>query len=120
MDLVHLKTWRLSFSMKKHNLTEFTKGWFIGDFTPSLLPTKDFEISIKRYKSGSKEMTHHHKIATEYTVIISGRVEMNSIIFQENDIIEISPGESADFKVLEDTITCVVKLPSVKDDKYLD
>lgn len=106
--------------MKKHNLSDFTKGWFIGDFSPSLLPTKNFEVSIKRYKSGSIEMTHHHKVATEFTVIISGKVEMNSRVFQENDIIEIAPGESADFKVIEDTITCVVKLPSVRDDKYLD
>jgi hypothetical protein len=35
------------------------------------------------------------------------------------DIITIEPGEATDFEVLEDTITTVVKLPCVKDDKYI-
>jgi hypothetical protein len=106
--------------MKVHKLSDFIKGWFIGDFTPTLFQTNQVEVSIKRYTSGDYETMHHHKIATEFTVIISGTVKMNNQTFSQDDIIQIDPGESADFYVVEDTVTCVVKLPSVKNDKYLN
>ena len=44
---------------------------------------------------------------------------MNGIIYNSGDIITIEPGESTNFEALTDTITTVVKLPCVKDDKYI-
>ena len=38
--------------MKKSKIDSFTKGWFIGDFKPTLLWTKDFEAAMKFYKKG--------------------------------------------------------------------
>jgi mannose-6-phosphate isomerase-like protein (cupin superfamily) len=105
--------------MQIHKLSNFTKGWFIGDFEPSLFPNQDFEIAIKYYKAGDDELAHHHKVAVEYTVIAKGKVLMNGTEINEGEIVTIAPNEVTDFKVLEDTITVVVKLPSVKNDKYL-
>lgn len=105
--------------MKRNNLNNFFKGWFIGKFEPSLFQTDDFEIAVKRYKKGDYEESHVHKIATEYTLIISGFVDMNGSIWQDNDIIIIKPGEYTDFTCLTDVITCVVKTPSSKNDKYI-
>ena len=56
------------------NLDEMIGGWFVGDFEPSVIRTKDFEVAVKRYKAGDKEAKHMHKVATELTVIISARV----------------------------------------------
>jgi len=106
--------------MDKFNLDEFMGGWFIGNFEPTLDKTSNFEVSIKRYKKGDYEKKHTHKIATEYTIIVEGQVNMFGITYSKNDIIRINPNESTDFEVLEDTITVVVKTPSVKDDKYLE
>ena len=39
----------------KKNVSDFTKGWFIGNFEPSLLKSKDFEVAIKEYKAGTVE-----------------------------------------------------------------
>ena len=39
--------------------------------------------------------------------------------YKANDIIVIEKGEATDFKVLSDTITVVVKTPSVPSDKYI-
>lgn len=104
--------------MEKFNLNDFTKGWFIGNFQPTIMDTNDFEIAIKRYKAGDFENRHHHKIATEYTIIVEGEVIMNGDKFVKNDIIKINPNESTDFKCLTDVVTVVVKTPSIKDDKY--
>lgn len=104
--------------MNLYNLKDFVKGWFIGFFDNSIVKTNNFEIAIKKYKIGDSENRHLHKIATEYTVIISGKVLMNNQKFISGDIIEIGPNESTDFYCLEDTITCVVKIPSLDNDKF--
>jgi len=106
--------------MKVDNLNNFTKGWFIGDFEPSLYKNKDFEVAVKRYNKGDKEAKHHHKISTEYTSIIDGSVLMNGIQYNNGDIIVIEPNESTDFEALTDVVTVVVKTPCSIDDKCLD
>jgi hypothetical protein len=101
------------------NLDQMMKGWFVGDFVPSLYSTKNVEVGVKKYNAGDKELTHFHKVATEITVIISGKVRMNDKILNEGEIIVIDPYESTDFEALADTVTVVVKLPGVLNDKYL-
>ena len=105
--------------MKLHKLKDMFKGWIVGNFEPSLYKTDDVEIAVKNYKAGERDETHYHKIATEITIISDGKVCMNGTIYGSGDIITIEPGEATDFEALEDTITTVVKLPCVKDDKYL-
>lgn len=106
--------------MKISNLDNMKGGWFIGNFDPSLFKTSYFEISVKRYNKGDYESRHCHKVATEYTVIISGRVKMNDIIYKQGDIIIMEPGESTDFLCLEDgTANVVVKVPCIYNDKYI-
>ena len=104
--------------IEKYNLDEMFKGWFIGNFEPTLFSTIDVEVGIKRYKKGDIEKKHFHKIATEFTVIISGKVQMNGVEYKENEIIKISPGSRTDFFALQDTTTVVVKVPGVNNDKY--
>jgi hypothetical protein len=62
---------------------------------------------------------HYHKIATEITVIVTGRVRMCGNEFAAGDIVIIEPQEGSDFEVLEDTVITVVKLPGAINDKYL-
>ena len=105
--------------MKIDNIDNFKKGWFIGDFIPSLYKTSNFEVAVKHYNKGEKEQKHIHKVATEFTIIISGSVKMNNIEYKEGDIVVLEPNEASDFESLSDnTKTLVVKIPSVKDDKY--
>lgn len=95
------------------------KGWFVGNFTPSVLSTSDVEVGVKMYRAGDSEERHFHKIATEVTLIQSGRVHMNGQEYVAGDIVVIEPLESTDFKALEDTVTVVVKHPGASNDKYL-
>lgn len=106
--------------MKIAKLDDMIKGWFIGNFEPSLCKTNDVEVAVKKYNKGDFEDKHYHKIATEYTLIISGRVRMNNKEYKEGDIIIMQPYETTDFECLEDnTINVVVKLPGANNDKYL-
>lgn len=105
--------------MKIDKLNNFTKGWVIGNFEPSLLKTNDFEVAVKHYKAGDYEEKHYHKVATEITIIAEGSVKMNGELYSKGSVITIEPGEATDFKVLHDTITTVIKFPCVEGDKYL-
>ena len=106
--------------MKVFDLNNMTKGWFVGNFSPSAFLTSDVEVAIKKYKSGAYEASHHHKIATEITVIIEGSVKMNGVVHSAGDILVIGPNNSTDFMALTDVVTAVVKHPGASNDKYLD
>ena len=105
--------------MKVAKLEDMVKGWFVGNFDPTLLKTNDVEIAVKEYKKGDYEKKHYHKIATEITVIVSGRVKMNNVEYKKGDIIVTEPNEATDFEALEDTVNTVVKYPGANNDKYL-
>lgn len=105
--------------MKVNKLKDMFRGWFVGNFEPTLFKTDDVEVAVKEYKAGELEQLHYHKIAIEITVIVSGKVLMNGTEYNSGDIITIEPGESTDFQALTDCVTTVVKVPCVKGDKYL-
>ena len=105
--------------MKKINIKDMTRGWFVGDFLPVAFNTKDCEVGYKKYMAGDNEPAHVHKVATELTLITSGIVEMNNKHYVEGDIVVISPGEIVKFKAITDATNVVIKIPSVKGDKYL-
>lgn len=100
------------------DLKQMVKGWFIGPFEPTAFHTDQFECAIKRYRTGEREGRHVHRIATEYTVIVSGRVRMNGVEYGPDAIVEVKPGVSTDFEVLSDTVTVVVKVPAALGDKH--
>jgi len=105
--------------MKLFNIKDMIKGWFIGNITPVAFGTTACEVAFKRYKTGDYDQSHYHKIATEITLIVKGKVSMNDVIYKKNDIIIINPGEVTDFKVLKNTETIVVKVPGANNDKYI-
>lgn len=105
--------------MKHGKLRDMQNGWFVGDFKPSIFQSPDFEVAIKYYRKGDYEVRHKHKKATEITVVVQGEVRMNEVKYQAGDMVLIEPNEATDFLAIEDTITAVVKTPSVPDDKYV-
>ena len=104
--------------MRVVDLSDMTKGWFVGNFDPSLFKTNEVELAVKKYKKGDKESTHFHKIATEITAVICGRVKMFDKEWREGEIIVVEPGDVTSFEALEDCINVVVKIPGANNDKY--
>ena len=95
------------------------RGWVAGNFEPSVFKTKKFEVSVKRYNKGDKEKAHFHKKYNEVTIVISGKIQMNSIEYKQDDIILISKKEVTDFLALEDSVTVVIRDGSNIKDKYI-
>jgi mannose-6-phosphate isomerase-like protein (cupin superfamily) len=105
--------------MRRIRLEDTTGGWFTGNFTPSILKSENFEVCVKRYKSGEREPRHYQLLASEITVIISGTARMGSELLGENDVILLEPLEEYDFEALTDVVLVAVKSPSLPDDKRL-
>jgi quercetin dioxygenase-like cupin family protein len=105
--------------MKTAKLDDMVRGWFIGNFSPTIHNTDDFEVAIQHYKKGDAEPKHFHKVATEVTVILNGEASFNGQSYCDGDIITIFPGEANEFKAISDVTAVVVKYPCVKNDKFL-
>jgi quercetin dioxygenase-like cupin family protein len=95
------------------------RGWFIGNFEPSVYKTDKFEVGYIRHKKGEKWPKHYHKIATEINLLNKGNMNICGKTLFPGDIFVIQPDEIADPEFLEDCEIIVVKIPSAIGDKYI-
>lgn len=100
------------------NIGNFKNGWFIGDFEPSLLKTKNFEVSIQFHPKGFVGKKHYHKLYTEYNLIISGKMKIENKELTKGDIFVYLPDEISNCEFLEDTTLVIVRDGSDPKDKY--
>lgn len=93
-------------------------GWFIGNFSPSVLKTRDFEVAVKHHKAWEPYVPHVHKETTEYNYLVSGKMLIQDTKLVPGDIFVISPFEMSDPVFIEDCVVVVVRTPSIPGDKY--
>ena len=105
--------------MKSAKLHDMIRGWFVGNFEPTLYKTNDVEVAVKEYSAGDFEDAHYHKIATEITVVLDGKIKMADKIWNVGDIIVLEPNDVSSFEALTAARLVVVKLPGANNDKYL-
>lgn len=105
--------------MKIIKLNTMKGGWFIGDFEPSILKTKNFEVGIMSHSKGEKWPKHYHVKADEYNVLLQGKMIIQNVELNTGDIFVIEKMEIADPIFLEDCKVLVVKVPSVPGDKII-
>ena len=105
--------------MNIYKLENFTKGWFVGDFAPSLFKTKQFEVGFLTRTNGAVEPLHYHRFSTEITLVIKGKIKIHGKNFEAGDIFIVEPWEVVDPEILEDTQLCIIKVPSIPGDKYI-
>ncbi len=105
--------------IRKEEISRFTGGWFLGNFSPAITQMSEVEVGVKYFKKGDREASHKQNISTEITVIHTGIVRIGDMELCQGDILVIPPGEYADFEALSDgSLTCV-KFPSIPSDKIL-
>lgn len=104
----------------RSTLAEMTGGWFVGAFSPAAYITSDVEVAVQHFPAGYRGAAHHHKVATEVTLLLSGEARMAGEKLAAGDILTLMPGTSSSFEALTDCVTVVVKHPGVLNDKYPD
>ena len=96
-----------------------TRGWFIGNFEPSIYKTTHLEVGILTHRKGEQWAAHYHKLGTEYNVLVSGSMKVCDTELTAGDIFVIEPYEIADPIFHEDCTIVCVKLPGNTGDKYI-
>lgn len=99
-------------------ITDYVRGWFIGDFEPTVLRTKDFEVGVLSHYKGEHWASHYHKDSVEYNVLISGKMIIQGQELNSGDVFVFGKGEIADPVFLEDCTVVCVKVPSIPSDKF--
>jgi quercetin dioxygenase-like cupin family protein len=99
-------------------IDKYTRGWFVGDFDPSIHQTKEFEVGVLTHKKGEKWASHYHKQSREINLLLEGSMLMHGIEIHKGSIFVLEPWEVADPIFLEDCKVLVIKTPSIKGDKY--
>jgi hypothetical protein len=105
--------------MIRAHLDEYRLGWFVGNFEPSILRTREFEVAVKFFLRGDTESIHHQRQATEITLVISGECSLAGELLSAGDMLRLDPLESGGFEAITDCTLVVVKTPSLPNDKVL-
>tara|TARA_B100000886_G_C20420816_1_gene491479 strand:+ start:1394 stop:1714 length:321 start_codon:yes stop_codon:yes gene_type:complete len=97
------------------------KGWFVGDFKPSLLTSRVLEFGYKRIKKGAKPDYHFHKYKTEFTILLEGSIllEITNKVVRPITCIKLNPMEKNDQYFLDDSLILIVNTPSIRNDKQI-
>lgn len=101
-------------------LSEFTRGWFIGDFEPSVLKTSKFEVGVFKHSKGEDWPTHYHQYHTEYNVLVTGKMSIYGTIIEPESVFVVPKKSIVKPVFLEDCVIVCVKSPSIPGDKITE
>ena len=105
--------------MEKFNIADFYKGWIVGNFDPTLEKMSEVEVALQSYSVGDEEPLHHHKVATEISLVVTGIATFNNRTIKAGEGVIIKPKKANVFKAITDCQVLVIKYPSDPSDKYM-
>ena len=95
------------------------KGWFIGDFEPSLLKNTGVELGYLTFKKGEKIDFHYHEHCKEINLLVKGKMIVNNKVINEGDIFIFDEMVPTLPIYLEDTSLIVFKNKHSNKDKII-
>jgi dTDP-glucose pyrophosphorylase len=121
VEFIHIQLSELNNDMiekKIWNIHDFTRGWFIGDFLPSIIKTKNYEIALLTHLKDEQWDYHYHEKSDEINFLINGKMRINDRIITERQVFYIPKKQIACPQFLENCKILCIKFPSVIGDKY--
>ncbi len=104
-------------NIKKYNLNEMFRGWFIGNFEPSVFKSSCIEVGYLFHKKGEIWNVHYHNNLIEVNLLVKGKMILNNMEINENEIFVINQKEIACPIFLEDCNIVCIKIPNIVGDK---
>jgi hypothetical protein len=98
-------------------LADTVRGWFIGDFEPSFVRTKEFEIGLLTHEANENWDAHVHRESDEYNYLVQGTMLLNGAKFVAGEWFIFPRGHLAVPKFLETSQILCIKVPSRPGDK---
>lgn len=103
---------------RQYDLNQYVRGWFIGNFEPSLIKTAQLEIGLLTHNKNEKWDFHYHTEADEVNFLLEGRMLLNEQVIEKGMQFIIYKNQIACPVFLEDCKVLCIKTPSVPTDKY--
>lgn len=100
------------------NLKDMHRGWFIGNFEPSIIKTDLFEVALLTHYKNEDWPKHFHKEAYEVNLLISGTMQIHDTKLFPGDIFLIEKNEIVKPIFFEECKIVCIKSPSIPGDKY--
>jgi NDP-sugar pyrophosphorylase family protein len=100
-------------------LNEYKRGWILGNFIPSIEINKDIEIGYLCHLKNSIWDFHYHKESIEINFLVKGKMKINNIEYNEQDIFTIEKNIVSCPLFTEDCYIICIKIPSQPYDKYI-
>jgi len=104
---------------KKINTNDYTRGWLIGNFEPSIIKTTEYELGILRHKKDEKWAFHYHVETKEINILLKGKMIINNVLINEKTVFIFEKNMISCPLFLEDCVVLCIKLPSLPGDKVI-
>jgi dTDP-glucose pyrophosphorylase len=95
------------------------RGWFMGNFEPTVFKHSGVEVGYLCHKKGEKWQTHYHNNIIEINLLVEGKMILNDIEINKNEIFKIDPKVIACPIFLEDCYIICIKVPYMVGDKII-
>ena len=105
--------------MKQYNLSNMLRGWFIGNFEPSILKTSFIEVGVVSHKKDEEWPAHFHSSSIEINLVLDGSLTINNKLFEKNDFFILERNEVSKPKFLENCRILVIRVPDIQNDKVI-
>lgn len=102
-----------------HNRNSFIRGWFIGNFKPSIDQNEDIEYGLLHHKQNEKWDFHYHSQAIETNYLIKGSMKVNDQIINEGSIFIFDKNQISCPEFITDCEIFCIKTPSITNDKFV-
>jgi dTDP-glucose pyrophosphorylase/mannose-6-phosphate isomerase-like protein (cupin superfamily) len=118
-DAYFLRIFNINKDFNVIDTNNYTRGWLIGDFEPSIQKESKYEIGLLTHKKGEKWGFHYHRESVEINILIKGRMIINNMELNDGDIFIFDKNIIACPIFLEDCKLICIKIPSVPGDKFI-
>jgi|688.fasta_scaffold1070583_2 hypothetical protein len=101
------------------DLADYYRGWVVGNFSPSIERIDSCEVSVIHHTKQEESQAHYHTSSREINIVVLGKVRVNNVTLEENGIFVYNAFEVSEVEFLEDSILCVIRVPSTPTDKVI-
>jgi hypothetical protein len=101
------------------HLENYTRGWVVGNFSPSIFNLKECEIGISSHRKNESTIPHRHNHSTEINIVLSGAILVNGQKLKSGDIFIYHKLEVSNVKFLKNSTICIIRVPSSPNDKEI-
>lgn len=103
--------------VKDIQIKDTVRGWFLGDFEPSIKRISNMEIGLLTHEANEQWDAHVHREVVEYNYLVKGEMTLNEQEYKTGDSFIFPPRHLAVPKFKTKCIILCLKIPSKPTDK---